>query len=59
MAQHPELVYGRVGSAYLTSLISLKILVEALIKPVQVLNASDAIQPALADLLSVPRDGSR
>ena len=44
------------GSANLASLVSLKVLVEALVKPVQVLDASDAIQPALADLLSGPKE---
>ena len=44
--------------AYLASLVCFKVLVEALVKPVQVLDASDAIQPALADFFSVPRSKS-
>ena len=42
-------------AAHLASLVAFKVLVEALVKPVQVLDASDAIQPALTDLLSASR----
>lgn len=40
---------------YLPGFISFKVLIEALIESVQVLDASDAVQAALADLLAAHR----
>lgn len=37
---------------YLPSVISFKVLIKALVESVQVLDASDAVQAALADLLA-------